>query len=239
MNIRGIILAGGNGERLKPLTNLTPKALLPVGDKPMVAYQIQKMQEIGITEIAIVRQGSFDSAFRKAIGNTSLNISYVDHPNISKGMPYAIALAKFCDDRQSAICVLCADVLFDDSLEIARHAFEADPQRAVIIAGETDDTAGFSPIKSVNDNVVSILPKDASRHEPGIVDLGAGLYPSDVFEKAQSLYPSETEVPITKLNNMYLSESRLRATTLRGYWVDAGSSIEVYNSVVMKYVKSS
>lgn len=237
MRIHGVILAGGKGTRLRPLTDHMPKPLLRVGKKTMIEYPLMKLVDAGVTTITIVRQARYADEFDSILNDAypSVTITYADHPEESYGMPYAINLAKPTVEKDSSICVLCADVLFDDSLELALNHYRTVPSHAVIIAAEMKDTAGYSHILHKNNHVNEILPKDAERHLNGIIDLGAAIYPYDVFEKTNLLYPSDTEVPVTDLNNKFLRENRLQVFKIEGWWSDVGKSIDEYNKVNSRY----
>jgi glucose-1-phosphate thymidylyltransferase len=223
--VRGVVLAGGVGTRLDPLTRVTNKHLLPVYDRPMVFHPIAKMVEAGVTDVLLVTgdhsAGDFVRILRdgKELGLSRLRYEY---QRGNGGIADALRLAEEFAGGGPLLVVL-GDNLFAHDLSPAVRRFEHAPRGATVFLKEVPDAERFGVAEVVGDRVVSIEEKPSSPRSPLAVT-GIYLYDADVFRHIRSLVPSARgELEITDVNVAYLREGRLRHEMLQGDWTDAGT----------------
>lgn len=234
--MRGIILAGGNGSRLKPLTNVVNKHLLPVWNKPMIYYPIQSMVNSGITDILLVCGGQNAGDFLRILGNGSefglkhIAYTYQKEPG---GIAHALALAEDWTDGDS-ICVMLGDNILQNSFHEAVEEFNNHPVGARIFITYNDRPEWYGVVALDGDNVKEIVEKP-KKPKSNNVAIGLYMYDSNVWKMLKSLKPSKrNELEITDLNNFYLKAGKLRASKITGYWGDAGESIDTYLNTCIK-----
>jgi glucose-1-phosphate thymidylyltransferase len=223
--MRGVILAGGLGSRLRPLTNVTNKHLLPVYDKPMVYYPIQCLLNAGISEILLVTGGDHAGDFLKLLGNgkrlgiKDLHYTYQEGEG---GIADALKLAEdFVDDER--VCVILGDNIIEGNIRQAVETFEQQGTGAKVLLKEVDDPERFGVARFENDRVVQIIEKPTDPPSNFAVT-GIYMYDNDVFSIAQTLKPSQRgELEITDVNNAYLERGDLTYDILEGWWTDAGT----------------
>lgn len=228
--MKGIILAGGSGTRLYPLTKTTSKQLLPVYDKPMIYYPLSTLMLFGIKDILIISTPQDTPNIEKLFGKGNqlgLNIQYAIQ-NEPKGIAQAFTIgADFigADD----VCLILGDNIFYMGDQF--HTFKAEVDkntgsRATIFAYHVSDPERFGVVEFDNDlNAVSIEEKPKNP-KSNYASVGLYFYPSDVVEKARNLKPSDRgELEITDLNNLYLQEKRMSVVPMRrgNAWLDAGT----------------
>ena len=223
--MKGIILAGGLGTRLNPLTKVTNKHLLPVYDKPMIYYPIQSLINAGIRDILIVTGGNNAGDFLKLLGNGSdfglehINYTYQEGEG---GIAEALGLAKYFagDDR---ICVVLGDNIIERNFIAAAEAFGNQECGARILLKEVPDPERFGVPVLDGDKVVKIEEKPADPQSNYAVT-GIYMYDSTVFEIINALEPSDRgELEITDVNNAYIGRGELAWDILDGWWTDAGT----------------
>ncbi|MHC4975156.1 MAG: sugar phosphate nucleotidyltransferase [Planctomycetota bacterium] len=223
--MRGVILAGGLGSRLLPLTSVTNKHLLPVYDKPMVYYPIQCLLNAGIDEILLVTGGDHAGDFLKLLGNgkrlgiKELHYTYQEGEG---GIADALKLAEDFADEQP-ICVILGDNIIEMNIKHAVDAFRQQGSGAKVLLKEVHDPQRFGVAKLDGDKVTQIIekPKDPPSN---LAVTGIYLYDNDVFSIAQTLKPSDRgELEITDVNNAYLDRGSLTYDVLDGWWTDAGT----------------
>jgi glucose-1-phosphate thymidylyltransferase len=223
--LKGVVLAGGTGSRLFPLTKVTNKHLLPVFDKPMIYYPIQMLVNSGITEILLVTGGMNAGEFLRLLGNGKefglkhLNYTYQEREG---GIAEALSLAEdFADNLP--ICVVLGDNLIEYSIAQAAERFKAQRQGAKVILKKVPDAQRFGVAEIRGDKVVSIEEKPRAPKSDFAV-IGIYFYDRTVFEKIKRLKPSgRGELEITDVNNFYLEEGTLTFEVLDGWWTDAGT----------------
>lgn len=228
--MKGVVLAGGLGSRLYPLTKVTNKHLLPVYDRPMVYYSIEKLVEAQIREILLVTGGNNAGDFLRLLGSghefglSRINYTYQEGEG---GIAAALALAEdFADGGR--IVVLLGDNIFEDPLTPYVNSFEAQPHGAKILLKEVPNPARFGVVEVRDGRVVSIEEKPEHPKSP-YAQTGIYFYDGEVFEIIRGLKPSARgELEITDVNNAYLMRGDLSYEILKGFWVDAGESIESY-----------
>ncbi|MFI3242292.1 MAG: glucose-1-phosphate thymidylyltransferase RfbA [Alphaproteobacteria bacterium] len=228
--MKGIILAGGSGSRLYPLTKTTSKQLLPVYDKPMIYYPLSTLMLFGINEILIVSTPQDTPNIEKLFGDGSklgLHIEYKVQAE-PKGIAQAFTIgADFIGDED--VCLILGDNIFYMGEQF--HSFRAEVvknerHRATIFAYHVSDPERFGVVEfDENKKAISIEEKP-KKPKSNYASVGLYFYPSDVVDKAKSLKPSlRGELEITDLNNLYLNEGRMNVVPMRrgNAWLDAGT----------------
>jgi glucose-1-phosphate thymidylyltransferase len=223
--MKGIVLAGGIGSRLSPLTRVTNKHLLPVYDRPMIFYPIQMLRNIGVDEIMIVTGGQSAGDFLRLLANgkdfglNQLNYGYQEGEG---GIADALRLAEPFSDGDS-ICVALGDNIIERNVCDAADAFERQGQGGHIILKEVHDPERFGCPEIMNGRILRIEEKPKQPRSRYAVT-GIYFYDSSVFDKIKTLKPSARgELEITDINNMYLREGQLSYSILDGWWTDAGT----------------
>ena len=223
--MKGIVLAGGSGSRLSPLTKVTNKHLLPVYDRPMVYYPIQTLVNAGIREILLVTGGKNAGDFLRLLGNgrdfglKHLNYTYQEGEG---GIAEALGLAEDFADCHP-ICVILGDNVIEMNICSAIDTFRMQKSGAKILLKEVPDAERFGVAEIRGDYVVGIEEKPKVPKSNHAV-IGIYLYDATVFEKIKRLKPSgRGELEITDVNNFYLQEGTLTYETLDGWWTDAGT----------------
>jgi glucose-1-phosphate thymidylyltransferase len=223
--MKGIVLAGGKGSRLNPLTRVTNKHLLPVYDKPMIYYPIQTLVNAGIAEILLVTGGQNAGDFLRLLGDgrefglKHLNYTYQEGEG---GIAEALGLAEhFAGDE--SVCVILGDNIIEGNIRRAVTEFRKQEQGAKILLKEVQDAQRFGVAEIQADRVVAIEEKPLHPKSNYAV-IGVYLYDASVFEKIRRLKPSgRGELEITDVNNFYLEERKLTYEILQGWWTDAGT----------------
>jgi glucose-1-phosphate thymidylyltransferase len=223
--MKGIVLAGGLGSRLLPLTKVTNKHLLPVYDKPMIYYPIEKMVEAGIRDILIVTGGKSAGDFLRLLGNgrefglNHINYTYQEGEG---GIAAALALAEFFADR-NPICVILGDNIVERSIAPYVENFRRQGSGARILLKEVPDPRRFGVPEIRGDRIIRIdekPEKPASRYAV----TGIYMYDGEVFDIIRTLKPSKRgELEITDVNNAYINRGAMQYDILEGWWTDAGT----------------
>ena len=223
--MKGIVLAGGTGSRLFPLTKITNKHLLPIYDKPMIFYPIQALVDAGIRDILLVTGGQNSGDFLRLLANgkefglAHLNYTYQEGEG---GIADALALAEHFADGEK-ICVILGDNIIQGSIAPAVQAFEKQERGARILLKEVPDAERFGVAELSGDRILGIEEKPAHPKSPYAV-IGIYLYDGTVFEKVRKLVPSRrNELEITDVNNAYIKEGTMSYSFLDGWWTDAGT----------------
>lgn len=223
--MKGIILAGGSGSRLYPLTKITNKHLLPVYNEPMIFYPIRSLINAGITEILIVTGGRNSGDFLRLLSNGKefglrhLNYTYQEGEG---GIAAALKLAEYFAAGEK-ICVILGDNIIEGNIAQAAQRFENQPRGAHIMLKEVPFPQRFGVPVFEKDRIIRIEEKPHDPPSPYAVT-GIYFYDSSVFERIKDLKPSRRgELEITDVNNSYLSEGTLTYSLLDGWWTDAGT----------------
>lgn len=223
--MKGIVLAGGSGSRLYPLTKITNKHLLPIYDKPMVYYPIQTLVAAGITDIMLVTGGRNSGDFLRLLGNGKefglkhLNYTYQEGEG---GIADALALAEhFADGDQ--VCVILGDNLIEGNIRAAVDDFKKLERGAGIFLKEVHDAQRFGVAELQGKRIIGIEEKPKAP-KSNLAVTGIYLYDSSVFDKCRELKPSHRgELEITDVNNAYIEENTMTFAVLDGWWTDAGT----------------
>ena len=223
--MKGVVLAGGTGSRLNPLTKVTNKHLLPVYDKPMVYYPIQTLVNAGIEEILLVTGGKNAGDFLRLLGNgrdfglKHLNYTYQEGEG---GIAEALGLAQYFADGD-LLCVILGDNIIETNICRAVESFKKQKRGAKILLKEVADADRFGVAEIRGDHVIGIEEKPQTPKSNYAV-IGVYLYDGTVFEKIRRLKPSgRGELEITDVNNFYIEEGTLTYEKLGGWWTDAGT----------------
>jgi glucose-1-phosphate thymidylyltransferase len=228
--MKGVILAGGTGSRLDPLTRITNKHLLPVYDRPMVVYAIEALREAGITELMLVTGGEHVEDFRRLLG---ADLVYGTQTRAG-GIADALGLARdFTGDER--VAVMLADNIFGGPIVKTIRTFERQDEGARVLLAhvrETEHLRHLGVPRIENGRVLEIVEKPDD--PPGrLAVTGLYCYESDVFDVIATLEPSgRGELEITDVNNHYVRAGTLEYDVFEGYWGDAGESIEAYYEVI-------
>jgi glucose-1-phosphate thymidylyltransferase len=223
--MKGVVLAGGTGSRLNPLTRVTNKHLLPVYDRPMINYPIQTLVNAGIHEILLVTGGKNAGDFLRLLGNgrdfglKHINYTYQEGEG---GIAEALGLAEYFAGGES-ICVVLGDNIIENNICEAVENFKKQKDGAKILLKEVQDADRFGVADIRGDHVVGIEEKP-KKPKSNYAVIGIYLYDASVFEKIRRLKPSgRGELEITDVNNFYIEERKLTYELLDGWWTDAGT----------------
>lgn len=224
--MKGVILAGGKGSRLYPLTHATNKHLLPVYDQPMIYYPIQTLVNAGITEVLIVTGDIHAGHFINVVKNgKDLGLSHVEYAYQEAGSTGISDAIKYAEDFADggSIAVILGDNTTDADISSAVNSFQ---EGATIFLKKVADPQRFgNPIFAPDDpsKISEIIEKPDSPANDYAVT-GLYLYDSTVFDKIRALKPSDRgELEVTDLNNLYIKEGKLSWSELSGFWSDAGT----------------
>ncbi len=223
--MRGVILAGGIGSRLLPLTRVTNKHLLPVYDRPMIHYPIQTLLNAGIDEILIVTGGEHAGDFLRLLGNgkhLGIRRLHYTYQSGEGGIADALILAEDFADKDK-ICVILGDNIIERDVRRAVGAFFTQRSGAKIVLKEISDPERFGVVRVENGRIIEIIEKP-DNPPSNLAVTGIYMYDADVFEIAKSLEPSQRgELEITDVNNEYIRRGTLTHELLEGWWTDAGA----------------
>ncbi|MTI87916.1 MAG: spore coat protein [Balneolaceae bacterium] len=220
--MKGIILAGGTGSRLYPLTKVTNKHLLPIGDKPMIYHPIEKLTDVGIKEILIVTGTDHMGAVVNLLGSGKdfgCRFTYKVQDEAG-GIAQALGLAENFAGGEPVVVIL-GDNIFESSLEKAVTAYEG--SGAQILIKEVPDPSRYGVAELDSQQVISIEEKPEDPKSNYAVT-GIYFYDAEVFECIKTLKPSgRGELEITDVNNFYIEKGEMTSSVLDGWWTDAGT----------------
>ena len=223
--MKGVVLAGGLGSRLRPLTAVTNKHLLPVYNQPMIYYPIQALVNAGITDIMVVTGGNSAGDFLKLLGNGKafglkhLNYTYQEGEG---GIAEALSLVEHFAARDS-VCVVLGDNVIEGNIRAAVNAYREQVKGAKIILKKVPDPQRFGVPLLDGPRVVRIEEKPAEPKSDYAV-IGIYMYDRDVYDIIRTLRPSgRGELEITDVNNAYIERNEMTWDELEGWWTDAGT----------------
>ncbi|MEE9234728.1 MAG: sugar phosphate nucleotidyltransferase [Candidatus Acidoferrales bacterium] len=223
--MKGVVLAGGTGSRLHPLSRVTNKHLLPVYNQPMIFYPIQTLVNAGIQDILVVTGGQNAGEFLRLLSNGKdfglkhINYTYQEGEG---GIADALRLAEHFIGGER-VCVILGDNIIENNICEAVERFQRQERGAHIILKEVDDPERFGCPEIRETRIVAIEEKPKQPKSRYAVT-GMYFFDGTVFEKIRRLRPSwRGELEITDVNNMYLAEGSLTFSVLDGWWTDAGT----------------
>ncbi len=223
--MKGIVLAGGTGSRLHPLTTVTNKHLLPVGNYPMIEHPIARLKQAGITDILVVTGRDHMGDVMELLGSGhdfGLDFTYKVQDQAG-GIAQALGLARgFCCGDGS--CVILGDNVFEDDLTPAVRAFERQGSGARLLLKEVDDPERFGVAELLPDGRILGIEEKPQQPKSRYAVTGIYLYDSSVFDIIDTLKPSHRgELEITDVNNAYIHAGTCTYAVLEGWWTDAGT----------------
>lgn len=224
--MKGVILAGGKGSRLAPLTRIFNKHLLPVGPYPMIYWSLFKLKEAGIVDVMLISQEEQIPLFQKLLEDDhelGMNIVYQVQPEAS-GISDGLSYAKLFAQGEKFVLML-GDNVFEDSLRPFVDDFRQQEKGAKVLLKEVADPKrfGIAEIDPAHHRILSIEEKPEHPRSSYCVT-GIYFYDQDVFQYIEEISPSDRgELEITDVNNLYISNSQLTYDMLKGWWIDAGT----------------
>ena len=236
--MKGIILAGGLGKRLEPLTRITNKHLLPVFSKPMIYYPIQTLVEAGIRDILIVTGGNHAGEFLRLLGNgKEFGLKHINYTyqKGEGGIAEALGLAEHFAEGEKIVVIL-GDNVIEQSIRKYVKKFERQPKGARILIKEVPDPQRFGVVELKGKKILSIEEKP-KKPKTNYIVTGIYMYDNQIFDIIKTLKPSwRDELEITDVNNTYLKKSELYYDILDGFWSDCGTfeSLLRANNLVAK-----
>jgi glucose-1-phosphate thymidylyltransferase len=240
--MKGVVLAGGKGTRLHPLTRITNKHLLPIYDRPMVTYAVESLVGAGVQELMLITGGTHAGEFFRLLGDGrdyGIERLFYAYQESEGGIAEALGLAErfVAGDR---VAVVLADNVFERSIRPAVESFELQDHGARILLARIDDPLHLRHLGVAEldgDRVVRIVEKPEEPPSAFAVT-GVYLYDSSVFELIPTLERSTRgELEITDVNNWYVEQGTMAYDIVEGFWGDAGESIDAFYEV-NDYVRS-
>lgn len=223
--MKGVILAGGRGTRLHPLTRVINKHLLPVGQLPMIIHSINKLREAGIDRICIVTGKNSAGQFAELLGSGSewgVALHYCIQDEAG-GIAQALGLVESFIQPGEPFVVLLGDNLFEDQLAPYVDSFDGSGGTATVFLKEVHDPTRYGVPWLMDGRIASIEEKPAKPQSRYSVT-GIYLYGDSVFDVIRSIHPSQRgELEITDVNNVYARQGKLTHHILKGWWIDAGT----------------
>ncbi|MBI4975802.1 NTP transferase domain-containing protein [Candidatus Peregrinibacteria bacterium] len=225
--MKGIILAGGTGSRLHPLTKVTNKHLLPVYNKPMIYYPLFTLKSAGINNALIVSGKGHAGDFLELLGSGSrfgMKISY-EVQEEAGGIAQALSLAENFANNEKVVVIL-GDNIFEDDLAPAINEFKTRPRGASIFLKEVKNPESYG-VAEIEDGKISRIIEKPKNPKTNLAVTGIYMYDPQVFEVIKGLSPSlRNELEITDVNNFYLEQGTLKYGILQGFWGDCGESFD-------------
>ena len=240
--MKGIILSGGTGTRLHPLTKVTSKQLLPVYDRPMIYYPIQTLVRAGIRDVMIVTGGNWAGDFLRLLGNgkdVGLEHIHYAYQEGEGGIAAALSLAEHFAEGDK-IAVVLGDNIIEDDISRPVQKFNKQAEGAHILLKKVTDPHRFG-VAAFRGKKISAIEEKPKRPKSNYAVTGFYMYDARVFDIIRTLKPSgRGELEITDVNNAYLAKGQLGYDFLRGYWTDAGTFESLYraNSLIARKKQS-
>jgi glucose-1-phosphate thymidylyltransferase len=234
--MKGVVLAGGLGSRLSPLTRVTNKHLLPVFNKPMIYYPIECLVNAGIRDVLLVTGGDHAGDFLKLLGNgrqSGLRELHYTYQEGEGGIADALRLAEDFADGDKLIVIL-GDNLIEKNIVAAAGRFFTQRRGAKILLKEVDDPQRFG-VADIQGNRVVRIDEKPKQPKSNLAVVGIYMYDSMVFDIIKTLKPSgRGELEITDVNNAYIEQGAMTHEILEGWWTDAGTfeSLHAANNLV-------
>jgi glucose-1-phosphate thymidylyltransferase len=228
--MKGVVLAGGTGSRLFPLTKVTNKHLLPIYDKPMIYYPLECLVKAGITEVLLVTGGNNAGDFLRLLRNgrefglKELQYTYQEGAG---GIAEALSLAEHFT-KGDRFCLVLGDNIVEYGIGDVAKRYEQQDQGARILLSQVENPQAYGIAEMEGNRVVRIVEKPAEPKSNWAV-IGLYFYDARVYEIVKALKPSSrNELEITDVNNAYIERGEMTADKLPGWWADAGENIDFY-----------
>ena len=225
-HFKGVILAGGNGTRLRPLTEITNKHLLPIYNKPMIEYAIQTLIDAKITDILIISGKGNAGHFLDYLGSGErygIKINYTIQKEAG-GIAQALSLAEHFVGSNN-VCVILGDNIFEDRINLFDFK-----NGAKVYLKEVKDPKRFG-IAEINKNKIINISEKPQNPKSKFAVSGLYVYDSQVFKYIKKIHPSKRgELEITDVNNFYIQENKMAYEIIKGFWLDAGTFESLFNA---------
>ncbi len=226
--MKGIVLAGGLGTRLYPLTRITNKHLLPVYNKPMIYYPIEMLAKAGIEDIMIVTGGNNAGDFLRLLGSgKQFDLSHLDYTYQEKpgGIAQALSLCEHFVGGDKVVVAL-GDNILEQDINSSVVSFVEEKIGARVFLAPVDNPKEYG-IATMDSGEITSIEEKPTNPASNLAVAGLYMYSNDVFEIIRTLKPSgRGELEITDVNNFYLRQGRLKSETIKGFWLDAGESYD-------------
>lgn len=223
--MKGVVLAGGKATRLRPLTKVTNKHLLPIYDQPLIYYPLHAMARAGVRDVLVITNPEHAGHFIQLLGSGrdfGLKLAY-ELQEEAGGLAQAVSLAESFVGHEKML-VLLGDNIFTHDLRTSVERFSAEQEGAVVFGVEMANPEQYGVIEMDGERVVGIEEKP-SNPRSHLIQTGIYMYDEHVWSHLKGLTPSARgELEITDLNNLYVQQGTMRCETLEGYWIDAGTS---------------
>ncbi|PZD95133.1 spore coat protein [Paenibacillus sambharensis] len=232
--MRAVILAGGTGSRLRPLTNLINKHLLPVGEQPMISHAVNKLRQAGVTDILIITSRSAAGMFTAYLGSgdsEGVALTYKVQEQAG-GIAEALALAEGFVGLDDKFIVLLGDNLFEDPLKPHIEAFRQQKDGAMVLLKEVHDPERYGvPVFTGDGSRIERIEEKPENPSSSFCVTGIYMYDASVFDRVRAIEPSARgELEITDVNNAYAADGKLSSRKLEGWWTDAGTFDSLYEA---------
>jgi len=228
--MKGVILAGGTGSRLFPLTKVTNKHLLPIYDKPMIYYPLECMAKAGVEDVLLVTGGNNSGDFIRLLGNgrefglKSLNYTYQEGAG---GIAQALGLAEHFAGGDPILLIL-GDNILEFTIKDSLNRFLQQKHGAKILLSQVENPKAYGVGEMDGERVLRIVEKPKEPKSNWAV-IGVYFYDGKVFDIVKSLKPSaRNELEITDVNNAYIERGEMSADKIPGFWADGGENIDFY-----------
>jgi glucose-1-phosphate thymidylyltransferase len=238
--MKGLVLAGGLGTRLYPLTKITNKHLLPVYDRPLIFYPLQTLINAGIKDIMIVTGGNNAGDFLRLLGNgKEFGLKHLHYTYQEKegGIAHALGLAEHFAEGERMVVIL-GDNIIEWNIVKAIREFKRQKSGAKIMIKKVKKPEDYG-VAELRDNKITKIVEKPKKPKSNYAVLGIYMYDYEVFDIIKTLKPSRRgELEITDVNNAYIKKGSLTYSILKGYWADAGASINALmeaNNFVAKH----
>lgn len=264
--MRGVILAGGTGTRLSPMTRITNKHLLPVVDRPMIYYPLETLVNAGIKDIMIITGDDYAESFKELIGSSGSNflddikklgsttdVSYINLQYAIQDMPggiaHALKLAKDFVGKDNCVVIL-GDNIFEDDISKQIKAFESEtcgafvmlkaiPEEYLYETKYKEKRARFGIADVEGEKIIRIIEKPTpEQSRSNLAVTGIYMYTPDVFDKLEIVRPSwRNELEISDINEMYVADGCMKYEMLQGFWSDVGNVISMNSTILYLFNK--
>ncbi len=225
--MKGVILAGGTGSRLAPLTKVTNKHLLPIYDRPMVYYPLQTLRDMGVKDLLLITGADHAGHFTELLGSGEafgMHMNYAIQDRAG-GIAHALFLAKDFVGQDRFVVILGDNVILDSLADLAQ-TFEHSETKAHILLTEVVEAQHYGVARFEGEKLVEILEKPAKPPSSWIVT-GCYFYTPEVFDLIETLKPSARgELEISDVNDHYVKRGELSYSKLKDFWGDCGESID-------------
>lgn len=229
--MKGILLAGGTGVRLQPLTQVMNKHLLPVGKYPMIYHNIIKFKQCGINEIMIISNKEYIGSMANLLGSGykfGLNFTYKVQEEAG-GIAQALGLCKNFVGGESCL-VLLGDNIFNSDISYSIENFKKQTRGARVLLYKVEEPERYG-IAEIKDNKIISIEEKPKKPKSNCCVTGIYMYDNRVFDIIEKLKPSERgELEITDVNNWYIQDESLNYDILKGWWIDAGTFDSLYKA---------